>query len=209
MDDFKSGHTNDNNENSKENLEFTVQENQKKKKNDKMNVSYELFDWLQAIVVAVVITMALRTFVFTLVNVSGQSMEPTLHDHDRMVVVRLNYVPAVGDIIIFKPEMHQDQHYVKRVIATSGQTVDIDVKRGVVIVDGKELSEDYTKDITRTIGNVAFPVTVPPEHVFAMGDNRNNSRDSRFSDVGMISLDSIVGKAVYRFWPVEDLGAVH
>ncbi len=172
----------------------------------------EVFEWVQAIVVAVVVAMFLRTFVFTLVNVSGTSMVPTLQNEDKLIVWRLGYTPQVDDIIIFKPKGHEDTPYVKRVIATEGQTIDIKYN-GVkdyceVYVDGQLIDEPYIKEeITRShLGNMTYPAIVPENCVFAMGDNRNNSKDSRFKDVGMVTEESIMGKAVFRLLPVGEFG---
>ncbi len=172
----------------------------------------EIFEWIQAIVVAVVVAMFLRTFIFTLVNVSGSSMVPTLHNNDKLIVWRLGYNPEIGDVIIFKPKGHEDTPYVKRVIATEGQTVDIkyDEQKGYceVYVDGQMIEEAYINDKIDMshMGSMTYPATVPENCVFAMGDNRNNSRDSRFKDVGMVTNDSIIGHAVFRLWPVGDFG---
>ncbi len=183
---------------------------------DKKEKSFgkEIFEWLQAIVVAVVIAMFLRTFIFTLVNVSGASMQPTLQHEDKLIVWRLGYTPEKGDVIIFKPKGHEDTPYVKRVIATEGQTIDIKYNEAKghcdVYVDGQMLTEDYIKaeiDINH-MGTMKFPATVPENCVFAMGDNRNNSKDSRFKDVGMVTEDSIIGHAVFRLWPVQEIGLI-
>ncbi len=169
----------------------------------------EIFEWVQAIVVAIVIAMAIRTFVFTLVNVDGQSMEPTLHDRDRLVVTRLAYTPEKGDIIIFRPDCDPDRPYVKRVIAMPGETIDINPETGDVSVNGEILDEPYIKERIRTFGTVSFPAVVPENHVFVMGDNRNHSKDSRSQDVGMVSYESIIGKANFRFWPFSDWGTLY
>jgi len=181
---------------------------EEEKNEEKFSLGREVFEWVQAIVVALVIAFALRTFVFTLVDVKGQSMEPTLHDGNKLVVTRLNYVPHDGDIIIFRPKVSPETPYVKRVIATAGQKVNIDFIAGKVFVDDKELTEPYIKALTRERGTTQFPAVVPPNCVFAMGDNRNNSRDSRFTEVGMIANDTIIGRAVYRLLPFNEFGNV-
>lgn len=175
-----------------------------------MGISFakEVFEWIQAIVVAVVIAMMIRTFFFTLVNVDGASMEPTLHDNDRLFVTRLAYTPEKGDIIIFRPDCDPDRPYVKRVIAMPGDTIDINKETGDVTVNGEIIDEPYIKERVRTFGNFSFPAVVPENHVFVMGDNRNHSKDSRFQEVGMVSYDSIIGKASFRFWPFEDWGTL-
>lgn len=176
-----------------------------------MGISFakEVFEWIQAIVVAVVVAMTIRTFFFTLVNVDGASMEPTLHDNDRLFVTRLAYTPEKGDIIIFRPDCDPDRPYVKRVIAMPGDTIDINEETGDVSVNGEIIDEPYIKERVRTFGNFSFPAVVPENHVFVMGDNRNHSKDSRFQEVGMVSYDSIIGKATFRFWPFEDWGTLY
>ena len=169
----------------------------------------EIFEWVQAIVVAIVIAMAIRTFVFTLVNVDGESMEPTLHDSDRLIVTRLAYTPEKGDIIIFRPDCDPEHPYVKRVIAMPGDTIDINKENGDVLINGEIIEEPYIKEHIRSFGTVSFPAVVPEDHVFVMGDNRNHSKDSRFQEVGMVSYDSIIGKASFRFWPFSDWGSLY
>ena len=150
---------------------------------------------------------------FTLVAVEGASMENTLHDGDRLFVRRIGYTPKNGDIIVFTPENKPKTPYIKRVIATGGQTIDIDFTTGEVKVDGEVLKENYIKAPTKRPGDVKFPVTVPEGYFFAMGDNRGNSHDSRNSDVGnsdnksgLIKNEALLGKAVFRIWPLKNFG---
>lgn len=168
----------------------------------------EIFEWVQAIAVALVIALFLRTYVFTLVKVSGNSMVPTLQNNERLVVWRMGYSPEVGDIIVFRPRNNPKEPYIKRVIATEGQTVDIrKTADGTcdVYVDGKLIEETYINEriLASNAGNHEYPVTVPPGHIFAMGDNRNHSLDSRFKTVDVVEEDSIVGHAIWRFWPFD------
>ena len=178
------------------------------------NVWYEIFEWVQAIVAAIVIAMFLRTYVFTLANVSGDSMFPTLHNNDRLFVWRAGYTAQVDDIIIFRPKGHEDTPYVKRIIATEGQTVNIVPVAGQsyceVYVDGNLLTEEYinAKISRNSIGNMKYPAVVPEDCVFVMGDNRNYSKDSRFAEVGMVTTDSIIGKAVFRLFPFNSIGKI-
>ena len=181
---------------------------------EKKSIGQEIFEWVQAIVVALVIAMFLRTYVFTLVDVSGSSMVPTLHNSDKLFVWRLGYQPKVGDIIIFRPAGHEDTPYVKRVIATEGQSVDIQYNQvegyAEVYVDGVKLEEDYINEkieYTR-IGDGSYPCVVPDECMFVLGDNRNNSSDSRMSSVGMVAKESVIGKALVRLWPFNAIGGL-
>lgn len=183
------------------------------------NWAKELRDWVIAIVVAVVIALVVRNYVFTLVKVQGQSMEPSLHNNDRLYVNRMFYKPEKGDIIIFRPATDPNRPYVKRVIATEGDTVYIDFNNGDVYVNNELLEEDYIKEKTQLMGSYIksliskgeysknSPIVIQPGYVFAMGDNRNNSKDSR--ELGPIPTDEIMGGAVFRFWPISDAGKIH
>ncbi|MBR5517690.1 MAG: signal peptidase I [Clostridia bacterium] len=155
------------------------------KKEKKKSVKREILEWVAAIVIAVVVALVIRTFFFNLVTVSGGSMDNTLQDGQKLVVYRFNYTPEQGDIVVFTPDMHPDTPYIKRVIATEGQTVDID-ERGIVYVDDKVLDEPYIKNTTILNGDVEFPITVPEDCVFVMGDNRQGSHDGRSLDVSSI-----------------------
>lgn len=191
-----------------------MMENNAENKNKK-SMAAEIFDWIQAIVIAVVIAMFLRTYIFTMVDVSGSSMVPTLHDNDKLFVWRLGYEPKVGDIIIFRPAISENTPYVKRVIATEGQSVDIKYNQltdyAEVYVDGKKLDEPYINEMIKPthIGDGNYPCIVPEDCIFVMGDNRNNSSDSRLSSVGMVHKDSIIGKAQVRIWPLDQIGGLN
>ena len=183
-------------------------QNGKLRKKEEKGIMTEIFEWAQAIAVALVVAMFLRTYVFTLVKVSGNSMVPTLQNNERLVVWRMGYNPEIGDIIVFRPRNNPKEPYIKRVIATEGQTVDIrKTADGTcdVYVDGNLIEETYINEeiLASNAGNHAYPVTVPPGHIFAMVDNRNHSLDSRFKTVDVVSEDSIVGHAVWRFWPFD------
>ena len=175
----------------------------------KVNVKREILDWAVAIVVAIVIALVIRTFVFTLVRVDGPSMQPTLHHGDTLYVNRFLYQPKAGDIIIFRPPNSMKTPYVKRVIATEGQVVDIDAAAHTVTVDGVTLQEDYIKDALLSAGTMHYPYEVPQDCVFVMGDNRNNSRDSRDATVGAVPKKNIIGHALFRLLPVRDIGVLH
>lgn len=168
----------------------------------------ELLEWVESLLVAVVAALLIVNFVFTLVRVSGASMEPTLQNNNSLFVLRLGYEPQNGDIIVFKPVGDPKKYYIKRVIATGGQEVDI--KEGKVFVDGVELSEPYIQGTTYDRYNTVYPKIVPEDCVFALGDNRENSRDSRdMTGVGMIKEKDIVGKAWFRLFPFNKIGGLY
>lgn len=179
-----------------------------------LNWKKEVLEWIGAIVVALILAFFIRTFIFTLVQVEGPSMEDTMHTGDRVFVLRLLYEPKAGDIVVFTPDQHPDTPYIKRVIATEGQTVDIDFVNGIVFVDGEALDEPYTKTLTNRNGDTQFPLTVPEDCIFVMGDNRAHSHDGRSSDVtsdespviGCVSKKDVMGRALFRLWPLNQFG---
>ena len=131
-------------------------------------------------------------------------MRETLQDGDMLLVLNDSlcgdYQP--GDIVILRKASFRDgKPIVKRVIATEGQTVDIDFEAGIVYVDGEALEEDYTRESTRTPEGLDFPITVPEGHLFVLGDNRNNSSDSRHPDLGAVDTRYIIGRALVLAFP--------
>ena len=178
----------------------------------------EALDWIASIAVAIVIALLIRNFVFTMVEVEGESMVPTLSDGDRLFTRIIAYnTPEQGDIIIFNPSISEYDRepnkkiaYVKRVIAVEGQTVEL-TSDGRVSVDGEVLSEDYISEEIKTItpNGVEFPFVVPEDTVFVLGDNRNRSHDSRAKDVGAVPLDNIIGKAQLRLLPFDSIGSLY
>lgn len=154
----------------------------------------ELYDWIQCIVFALVCGILIFLFVGRVVSVDGSSMYSTLHHTDRLIVSNLFYEPEQGDIVVFRADGYGDQLLVKRVIATEGQTVDIDFDKGVVYVDGEALNESYIYEPTYAMEDFSGEVTVPEDCIFVMGDNRNASTDSRSDRVGMVEERCIIGK---------------
>ena len=148
--------------------------------------------------------MLLFALVFRVVVVSGPSMNNTLYNGDLLVVLGnvLYTQPKQHDIVVVSKESFDDgKPIIKRVIATEGQTVDIDFERGVVFVDGQELSEDYCLTPTNLYEGVAFPLTVDEGCIFVMGDNRNESKDSRSPDIGLVDCREVIGRAVFLVFP--------
>lgn len=171
----------------------------KKKQEEKM----DLYDFVQSVITAAVFGIIVFVFIFRIIGVDGTSMYATLCNGDRVIVSDLFYTPKQGDIIILKSEMY-DKPLVKRVIATENQTVDIDFINGVVTVDGVELDEPYIYEKTHVDEGFTGPVTVPEGCVFVMGDNRNNSNDSRLSTIGFIDEREIFGKVYFIIFPGLD-----
>ena len=161
----------------------------------------EIKDWVVSIVVAVALAMFIRTFIVELYVVDGPSMRPTLESEERLVVNKFIYrfrPPEKGDVLVFQYPRDPSRDFIKRVIAVPGDTIEI--REGRVLVNDQLLTEDYILEKTRS----EYPKsTVPEGRIFVMGDNRNNSEDSRFADVGFVPYDLIKGKALLVFWPIS------
>ena len=168
----------------------------------------EALDWLQCIVSALVAAILIFTFAARTITVVGSSMVPTLEEGNLLIVSRLFYRPKYGDIVVLRKESFMADPIVKRVIATEGQTVDIDFAEGIVYVDGTALDEPYVNSTTNEREDFTEPVTVPEGCVFVMGDNRNRSTDSRSARVGCVDTRYIIGKALLRLAPLNRFGRV-
>ena len=163
----------------------------------------ELKDWIISIVIAVVLALFIRHFIVELYLVDGPSMQPTLLSHERLVVNKFIYhfrTPKKGEILVFQYPRDPSRDFIKRVIAVPGDTIEI--KDGHVFVNNQLQNEPFI--LSQTRGD--YPLTtIPDGHIFVMGDNRNNSEDSRFADVGFVPFSLIKGKAVMVFWPFDHL----
>ncbi|MCL2856855.1 MAG: signal peptidase I [Oscillospiraceae bacterium] len=166
----------------------------------------EICDWVEAAMMAVVCVVLLFAFVARISDVDGISMLPTLEDQDRLVITRMGMGPSHGDIVVVTLPGRYSEPLVKRVIATEGQTIDINFETGQVLVDGRELHEPYIADRTLLSYDMTFPQIVPDGHMFMLGDNRNNSWDSRDSRIGMVDNRHILGRAVFRVFPYRSIG---
>lgn len=158
------------------------------------SVSMELYDWVQCFISALVAGILIFLFVFRVITVDGSSMNNTLVNGDKIIITSLFYTPKNGDIVVLKAPDFSDSPLVKRVIATEGQTVNIDFDAGIVYVDGKALEEPYIAQPTYDREDFTGEVTVPEGCIFVMGDNRNASTDSRTDEIGMIDTREVFGK---------------
>ncbi len=177
------------------------------KKPAKLNVRGELYEWAISLVTALVACILVFIFILHPVDVDGDSMNNTLYNGDKMIVSNLFYTPKQGDIVVFRKDEYKSEALVKRVIATEGQTVEIDFDKGIVYVDGKALDEPYTADYTYIPLDFSGIRTVPEGCVFVMGDNRNRSTDSRKAEIGMVDTRLILGKAVFIMFPLDRIGS--
>ena len=162
------------------------------------------YSWLRTLVCVVLATVLVFTLVVRIVRVEKQSMRETLQNGDILLTVNRHLAGELkaGDIVVIKKEYFEDgKPIVKRIIATEGQTVDIDFDAGVVYVDGQALEEDYIREPTYLDEGLEFPITVPEGCLFLLGDNRNNSMDSRYPDLGPVDVRCVIGKAVVLVFP--------
>lgn len=226
MEEFE---TRDNTQESKDdNIEEAVvvsdNENESEENGDSKSgksILNDILEIFESVVISVFIVLILFTYIARPVTVDGKSMEPTLHNQDKLIMRTLFYTPKVGDIVIINNQnshtynISEDEviegdglkkRIIKRVIALGGQEIDIDFETGVVTVDGKQLEEEYIYDLTKTNARAfEYPVKVPEGYIFVMGDNRNNSTDSRDGHVGFVKEEDVLGEAVMRFYPFDQI----
>ena len=177
---------------------------------------HEIFEWARALVAAVIFVCIVSLFFGHVIGVSGDSMQPTLADGQRVLISKLLYRPAPGDVVIFNPghegqeqnRLEDSEPLVKRIIAVEGQEVDIDFTTGEVRVDGVVQDEPYIMEPTNEPGNLQFPLVVPPGCLFVMGDNRNDSMDSRWTVIGPVDDRYILGRVLLRVWPLSEFGRI-
>lgn len=160
---------------------------------------------VQALALAVVISVVLNLFVVQVTEVRQRSMEPTLLQNDRVLVSKVNYRigrPAVGEIVVFQPTNDTPIPYVKRVVAVEGDTIEL--RDGRLYVNGApSVIPEAQGTTTPQSPRVTYPLTIPPGQFFALGDNRQASSDSR--SFGPQPYENIIGKVILRFWPVDRL----
>ena len=171
----------------------------------------DLFFWLKAFVAVLCALVLVFSFLGRVIVVDGSSMVPTLHHGDLLLLQGIGYTPEQGDIVVLTKEFQNvDTPIVKRIIATGGQTVHIDYATSTVYVDGVALDEPYINELMRMpMGETITDVTVPEGSVFVMGDNRNNSSDSRVPELGTVDERYILGEVLLVLFPFQNFGIVH
>lgn len=172
-----------------------------------------LYEWLEEIVIALTLVILVFTFLFRVVTVTGESMLPNFVEGQKLIVTNLGHSVEQGTVVVITNVLNEP--IIKRVVATEGQTVDIDYETGVVYVDGEAVDETQfglengiTTRPYSTLEAMVFPQTVPEGCVFVLGDNRGVSKDSRYTEVGMVDTRHILGEAVFTLYPFDRFGVI-
>ncbi len=192
---------------------------------EKKSIKKDVIEWLEVISTAVIAVVLIFSFLFRVATISGDSMLNTLiggnqlngNKGDKVIITNIAYTPDNGDIVVISRNAENSAEgqvtgqgpIIKRVIATGGQTVDIDFESGTVYVDGKALKEDYISSPTNSKADVEFPLYVPDGYIFVLGDNRMDSLDSRFSQIGdggLVDTRYVLGHAIFRIYPLDRIG---
>lgn len=162
------------------------------------------FEWIAIISVILVVVAMAMTYIFRLVRVDGNSMEPSLFNNDRLLLSYSDTVYQTGDIIVI--DRYTEEPLIKRVIAVGGDDVTVEIRDSKIYINDQELTEDYS--VNSSVGEYYPKTEVPNGYLFVLGDNRDESKDSRSEDIGLISVNDVIGKATYRIWPPTRFGSV-
>ena len=173
------------------------------------SIAKELGAWLLYILIIIGISYLVITFVGQRTQVSGSSMETTLSDGDQLIVDKISSRfrdPSRYDIVVFPYKYEKNTYYIKRIIGLPGETVQI--VDGYVYIDGQKLDEHYGNEGMENPGIAEEPLVLGDDEYFVLGDNRNNSQDSRAANVGVIHKDDLLGRAWVRIWPLNKFGVI-
>jgi len=176
----------------------------------KDSLGKEVISVILNVLICFVVVFLITHFVGQRTVVSGSSMEDTLSDKDNLIVDKISYRlhdPERFDVVVFPPKYEEDTYYIKRIIGLPGEVVRID-SAGVIYINGEVLTESYGTETILNAGLAENEILLGPDEYFVLGDNRNNSTDSRFESVGNVEGDDIVGKAWLRVYPFSDFGLV-
>ncbi|MCH5296496.1 MAG: signal peptidase I [Ruminococcus sp.] len=170
-----------------------------------------IFDWVRCIIFAIAIVILSLTFVFRLVDVDGSSMYDTLSSEDKVIVTNFMYTPKTNDIVVISHGAQYPKPIIKRVIATEGQSVELDYENDRIIVDGVVIDEPYIdgSSFSGNVGDNDIPDVIPEGKIFVMGDNRKVSMDSRSTKIGLIDVKDVIGKAQIVAFPFDHFGYLY
>lgn len=192
-----------------EKLHWKYHKNNNENRGNKMkNALKEILSTSVYLLLVLCAAYLIVTYVGQRTQVSGSSMESTLSDEDHLIVDKISYRfkdPERYDIIVFPFQYDQDTYYIKRIIGMPGETIQID-DNGNIYIDGEILRETYGREVIKNPGRASEPIVLGDDEYFVMGDNRNNSSDSRDPSVGNIHRKDIIGRAFMRIWPLSKFG---
>lgn len=180
-----------------------------KEESNEKSILRELGSWLLYLLFVLVFSYVIITYVGQRTRVDGQSMETTLYNNDNLLVDKLSYRfrdPKRFEIVVFPYQYRENTYYIKRIIGLPGETVQI--RDGEIYIDGEILYESYGREVMKSAGLAAEPVTLGEDEYFVLGDNRNDSTDSRDPNVSLIHRDEIIGRAWIRIWPLDEIGVL-
>lgn len=163
-----------------------------------------IYDWLDSLIYAIILILIIFAFIVRVVGVNGDSMNPTLNSGDWLTVSAVTNEIESGDIVVITQPNTLNEVLIKRVVAKGGDTINIDFIEGIVTVNGVALYEPYIAEATERMGDYVYPLEIPEGYLFVMGDNRNDSLDSRFKAVGLIDERYVLGVANARIFPFGD-----
>ncbi len=174
------------------------------KDNNKSRFKY-IINKILMVLLIILLAFFIRTYVFRIAIANGDSMSPTIQHKDVLVLSKLPYIfskPNVNDIVVFPYQQNMQDKYIKRIIGTGGDV--IDVINNEVYINDVRLDDEFNFNIT-SLGNIEYPFTVPEDEYFCLGDNRNASKDSRYIEVGTMKKNELLGKVVFRIYPFTSL----
>ncbi|BCN31585.1 signal peptidase I [Anaeromicropila herbilytica] len=187
-----------------------IKEDSKVEEVEQINYMKDIMHMVLYFLVVIAIFGFINIFVGEHVEVNGSSMESTLQNENHLILEKVSYrlhEPERFDVIVFRPfENNKKLYFIKRIIALPGETVQI--KGSDIYINNKLLKENYGKDPIEDGGIAKDPITLGKDEYFVLGDNRNNSKDSRFAEVGLVQRDSIIGRTWFRIWPLNEIGVL-
>lgn len=173
-------------------------------------IKKSIFRWIRTVLLTGIAAYLLVRYVVQRVDVYGDSMSPVLEAGDVLLVEKLTpeiREPERFDLVVFRYQYRDNLYYIKRIVGLPGETVQI--VDGKILVDGSILEEDFGKELIEKGKQAEEPVVLGADEYFVLGDNRNHSSDSRDSDIGNLSKDQIIGRAMFRIWPINKVGGLN
>ena len=177
----------------------------------KEELRHEIISTVVYLLVVFVLIFLFIHYVGQRTVVSGSSMENTLSNGDNLIIDKISYRfrdPERFEVVVFPYKLDEKTFFIKRVIGLPGETVYIDAK-GTIYINGEKLEENYGREVIANPGLASSEITLAEDEYFVLGDNRNNSEDSRFEDVGNIKRSDLIGRAWVRIYPFSEMGAVN